>query len=411
MIGTGVFTTTGFLVRDVSSLSAVVLAWAIGGLVALCGALSYGELTAAIPVSGGEYSLLARIYHPALGFLAGWASFVVGFSAPTAASALAFAHYVGAIVPGAPRVPIALALLATLSILHALNVRTSIGFQNAFTVGKIVLVAGFATIGLAFAEPSRIAAPANASLLDAALSSTFAVGLIYISFSYSGWNAAAYIAGEVRRPERSLPLALAAGTLTVAALYMALNVAFVSSAPRDALSGQVEVAHVAAVALFGDSAANAVSGLIALGLVSTVGALIVAGPRVYEQMGRDLPALGVLALRREGAGPAAAIAAQAVAAAVMIVSASFDALLAYIGVTLSLFTALTVVGVFVLRWREPTLSRPYRVLGYPVTPALFVALEAWVIAHTVVERPRSSLAAAVTLGAGALLYLWARRGR
>ncbi len=404
MIGTGVFTTTGYLVRDLGSLPAVLAAWVIGGVVALFGALAYAELVAALPHNGGEYQLLSRIYHPAVGFTSGWTSLVVGFSAPIAASAIAFGSYLHALFPVIPEGASALTLVGVMSVIHAVRVTVGGRVQNALTVGKVVLILVFVAGGLAVGDLGRITTSHGRPFAEAVLSPDLAIGLIYVSFAYSGWNAATYIAGEVRRPERSLPLALLAGTLLVTLVYLALNVVFLASAPASDLSGVLDIGHVAAVHLFGQAAGRLLTATIALGLVSTVGALIMTGPRVYEAMGRDHAWLRPLATRSVRGGPVVSIAVQALMSGAMVLSTSFDTLLTYIGFTLSLFAALTVVGVFVLRVREPGLARPYRTWGYPLTPIMFVALMGWMIVYAIAKKPEVSIAGFVTLAAGFVVW-------
>jgi len=408
MIGTGVFTTTGYLVRDIGSLPAVLVAWGLGGVTALFGALAYGELVAALPHNGGEYQLLGRIYHPAVGFVSGWTSLIVGFSAPVAASAIAFGEYLNAALAtdAIPPVASGLALIVGVSLVHAVGVGAGGRIQNALTIGKTVLIVAFIAAGLVAGDFARFTEDTGHPFASALVSPGFAVGLIFVSFAYSGWNAAAYVAGEVRQPERNLPRALAAGTGLVTALYFGINAAFLCAAPAAELAQANErVGHVAAVGLFGPVAGRFLAGLIAIGLVSMVGALAMTGPRVYEAMGRDYPLLKLLATRRGGGGPVYAIALQSSVAAVMALTASFDTLLEFIGFTLSLFAALTVVGVFVLRAREPGLARPYRAWGHPVTSVLFVALMLWMIAHTMIQQPLVSLVGLGTIAAG--LALWA----
>lgn len=412
MVGTGVFTTTGFLIADIGSLPAVLLAWLLGGVLALFGALAYGELVAALPHNGGEYQLLGRIYHPAIGFLAGWVSLVVGFSAPVAASAIAFGQYADAAFGEGPLGPTAqgILLIVALTLIHTARVGIGSGIQNVLTAGKVLLILGFVAGGLLAGDLARIGEGSERDLVSATFSLELAVGLIFVSFAYSGWNAATYVAGELRQPERTLPLSLFLGTTTVTLLYLGLNVVFLAAAPAEVLvAAEARVGHAAAVGLFGEDAARVLSAIIALGLVSTVGALVMTGPRVYEAMGRDYAALAFLSKRRPGGGPLTAMLLQSGIAIVMVVTATFDELLTYIGVTLSLAAALTVVGVFVLRRREPDLPRPYRAWGHPVTSIVFVILMAWMIVATVVERPTIALVAAGTIGAGLVLYLAVRR--
>ena len=405
MIGTGVFTTTGFLVRDVPSNPAILAGWLLGGLLALAGALAYSELTAALPRNGGEYQILARVYHPALGFIAGWISLIVGFSAPIAAASLAFGKYLSAIAPSVHPTVASVSLVLLLSALHAAHVRIGGGVQNVLTIAKVLLVAIFIVGGMLRGELSLVTQAGSASVGEAILTPAFAVGLIYISFSYSGWNGAAYLAGEVKNPQRTLPLALTTGTLVVTLLYVGLNATFLAAAPRATLSGVVEIGHVAAQALFGARAGNALSAVIALALSSSVSAMVMAGPRVYQAMGVDCPRLAWLARRGAKGGPIYAIALQAAVALTMVATATFERLLSYIGFTLSISAGLTVFGVFMLRAREPQLQRPYRALGHPFTPAAFTLLSLWMVIHSLVSRPIVGLFGLGTLLSGGVLYL------
>jgi APA family basic amino acid/polyamine antiporter len=411
MVGTGIFTTTGFLVRDLRSPVAVLAAWTLGGVLALCGAFSYGELAAALPRNGGEYQLLGRIYHPAVGFAAGLVSLVVGFSAPLAASALAFGHYLSAVVPGVRPMAAGIGIVVLMAVPHAIHVRLGSWAQTAVTALEVALVLAFVAAGAVHGEPSRLLAPPGPSLAVAG-TPAFAVALIYVSFAYSGWNGAAYVAGEVSNPSRAVPRALLLGTSIVVVLYLALNLVFLAAAPPGELAGVVEVGHVAAVRLFGPGAGRVLSALIALVLASSVSAMLMAGPRVCDTLGTDYPSLALLARRTRHGGPAVAVALQAATAVAMILTASFGALLTYIGFTLSLFAGLTVLGVLVLRRREPTLPRPYRTWGYPATPLLFAVLSAWMVVHAVIEKPASSWAGLATAIAGLALHaLLGRRGK
>lgn len=409
MIGTGVFTTSGYLLADLRSAPAVLAAWLLGGLLAMAGALSYAELVAALPKNGGEYHLLGTVYHPALGFASGIVSFVVGFVAPIAASALAFGSYLRAVWPDIPEVPAAIGLVLVLCTVHSLRVRFGSGVQNALTVFKILLVVGFVVVGVAAVRQPERLLEAERPLLDAALSPAFAVSLVWVTFAYSGWNAGTYIAGEMKDPARSLPRALIAGTLLVTVLYVAVNLVFLAGAPAEALHGVREVGHVAAVHLLGPDAGAMLSLVIALGLVSTVGALVMTGTRVLDAMGRDHGALAVLARRATGGGPWVAVWAQGGLAIVLVATASFDALIGYIGLTLSLFAALTVLGVIVLRWRAPALARPYRTWGYPVTPLAFGGLMLFIVVRSFGERPGVGLAGLGTIALGVILWLLVRR--
>ncbi len=405
MVGTGVFTTTGFLVRDLGSNPAILLCWVLGGVTALAGALAYAELTTIMPGNGGEYLILSRVYHPALGFVAGWTGAIVGFAAPIAAAAIAFSKYLGAVFPGLPTGGAGVALLVGVTVIHVVHVKAGGRFQDVFTIGKGLLIVVFIVAGLIAVETSHLADPPTQSMIDATLTSKFAAGLIYVAFAYSGWNAAAYIAGEVEDPARNLPRALFAGAAIVTVLYVALNVVFLSAAPAEALAGKVEVAHVASVHLFGEAAARVLSAIIALGLVSTVGAMVLTGARIYEAMGTDYPKLAWLARRSKVGGPVNALSVQCVLAIAMIGTASFDQLLSYTGFTLTIGTALGVGGVVVYRRRAPDVPRPYKTWGYPVMPLMYVALALWMTIGMLYEQPIIALSGLATVAAGLVVYV------
>ena len=397
MIGTGVFTTSGFLLADLHSPGIVLTAWAVGGVVAALGALSYGALARRIPESGGEYLFLSRTLHPAAGYIAGWLSLLVGFSAPLAGSAFAFGEYTKTWLPGWPPQFAGTLLVVGFAAVHSWHVQRGAWIQNAAVVLKVALIVGFAAV----AAP-RLPAPAPTPAAPASLAA-FGVALVWISFSYSGWNAAVYVGSEVRDAERTLPRALLLGTGLVTALYLALNFVFVFAAPTTQLAGKLEVGRLAAEALGGRAWANAVTAIVALALVSSISSLIMAGPRVYARMAADgcLPR-GLAA----GHGPPrTAIALQAGLALVMLWSASYEWLLTYMGFTLSLGTAATVAGLIALRRREGA-SLP--VPGWPVVPVLFVAAVLAMTAFTVWRRPVESLFGLGTLALGWLAWKWTR---
>ena len=388
MIGTGVFTTSGFLLADLHTPARVLLVWAGGGVFACLGALSYGALARRIPESGGEYLFLSRTLHPAAGYVAGWISFLVGFSAPLAFAAYAFGEYSKVWWPGcSPRLS-GTFLLLLLSLVHGANVRHGAWIQNLTVVLKLALLSGFVALALA---RLRVPTAAPATQLNV---STWAVALMWVSFSYSGWNAAVYVAGEVREPERNLPRALFIGTLLVTMLYLLVNAVFVYSAPVQELAGKPEVGRVAAGALGGAAWANALTSLVALVLISSVSAQVMAGPRVYAKMAADgyLPRWLIMRDRP----PRGAIAFQAVVATAMLWSASFEWFLTYIGFTLGLSTAVTVLGLIRLRIREgPGLI----IIGWPWVPLTFLFGVAVTTVLSVIAKP---VATATGLGTVAL---------
>ncbi|RFP65357.1 amino acid permease [Hymenobacter lapidiphilus] len=405
MVGTGVFTSLGFQVLDIQSGFALLMLWVVGGIIALCGALSYGELAAALPRSGGEYHYLSKIYHPALGFLSGWVSATVGFAAPTAAAALALEQYASSVWPGLPPKLLAVSVVLLLTLVHGISSRAGSRLQVAVTALKVVVLVCFIGVGLLVAMPQPLAftpqGPADWQLL---LSPAFAVSLIFVSYAYSGWNAAVYLTGEIDQPQRNLPRILLTGTALVLVLYVALNFIFLYSTPISALKGQVEVGFVAATSLFGPGGGRLMGGLIAALLVSTISSMIFAGPRIVQVMGEDLPALRFLAKRSAAGVPVRALLFQLALTLLFVMESSFAQVVVYAGFILTLFTFLTVLGLFVLRVRQPELVRPYRAWGYPLTPLLFLLLNGWTLWYIARDKPTETLYGLATLVAGLLVY-------
>ena len=404
MVGTGVFTSLGFQVAGIQSGFALLMMWVVGGLVALCGAVCYAELATAMPRSGGEYHYLSQIYHPALGFLSGWVSATVGFAAPTALAALALGRYAQSVWPGVSPPALSVAVVLALTLVHGLSARVGSRLQVVVTALKVMVLVVFIGVGLLVGQGQPLTYAPTAAGWQAVLSPTFAISLVFVSYAYSGWNAAVYVTGEIANPQRNLSRILLAGTAAVLVLYVGLNYVFLRSTPLAALENQVEVGFVAATSLFGSAGGRLMGGLIAALLVSTISSMIFAGPRIVQTMGEDLPALRWLA-GRSGAGiPVRALALQTVITLAFIIWPGFEAVLVYAGFVLNLFTFLTVAGVFVLRWRQPRLPRPYRAWGYPVTPFIFLLLSGWTLWYILLDKPTESLYGLLTLGLGLVVY-------
>lgn len=404
MVGTGVFTTLGFQVMDIQSGFVVLMLWAVGGLIALCGALCYGELAAAMPRSGGEYHYLSQIYHPAVGFLSGWVSATVGFAAPTALGAMALGSYAASVWPTLNPLWLSVGVVLVLTGIHASSSRVGSRLQIVVTAAKVLVLVAFIGVGWLVAEPQPIQFAPQPTDWSQLLSPTFAVSLIYVSYAYSGWNAAVYLAGEVKTPQHNLPRILLVGTTVVLLLYVGLNFIFLYSTPVANLAGQVEVGFVAANQLLGPAVGRLMGGIIAGLLVSTISSMIFAGPRIVQVMGEDLPALRAMAVISKTGIPVRAMLFQTALTLLFIFTATFKAVLLYAGFVLSLFTFLTVLGLFVLRWRRPELPRPYRAWGYPLTPLLFLALSAWTLLFILRDNPTESLYGLGTLLIGLGIY-------
>ncbi|MCC3154859.1 amino acid permease [Hymenobacter sp. BT770] len=409
MVGTGVFTSLGFQVMGIQSGFALLMLWLVGGLIALCGAVCYGELAAAMPRSGGEYHYLSQIYHPALGFLSGWVSATVGFAAPTALAALALGEYAKSLFPTLQPTWLSVAVVLLLTVVHGSSTRIGSRMQVIITALKVVVLVVFIGAGMVVGEGQPLSFLPDDAGWQAMLSPTFAVSLVYVSYAYSGWNAAVYVTGEIENPKRNLSRILLAGTAVVLLLYVGLNYVFLRSTPLAGLSGQVEVGFVAATSLFGPFGGRLMGGVIAALLVSTISSMIFAGPRIVQTMGEDIPALRWLAPRSRAGIPVRALLLQTVITLAFVLKPSFKEVLVYAGFVLNLFTFLTVLGLFVLRWRRPDLERPYRAWGYPITPLVFLGLSGWTLAFILRDKPTESLYGLATLGVGLLVYFLAMR--
>lgn len=386
MIGTGVFTSLGFLLLDTTNFVTIMLLWLFGGVIALCGALVYGELGAVMPRSGGEYHYLREIYHPIVGFMSGWASLIVGFAAPVALASMALARYLYMVYPVFNPTVIALIMLVLITSLHAYDVKAGGAVQRYFTIFKIVIIVLFIVCGLFMPEQYQDVSSSFADFsLDEIFSVGFAVSLVWVYYSYSGWNASAYMAGEIKNPQKNIPRSLFVSTVIVTVLYILLNAVFLLAAPVDKLTGQVEVGFIAAQYIFGEGIGNVAAILIALLLVSSISSMVFLAPRVSQVMGEDTYILRPLSRRSKKGTPHVAIWVQFTISFLLIITNSFELVTKYTGITLSFFALLAVIGIFVHRKRYPDVPRPYKTWGYPVTPCIFIALISWSIVYLIVE--------------------------
>ncbi len=411
MIGTGVFTSLGYQVGDLPSPFVILLLWVVGGVVAFCGALVYCELAVALPKSGGEYHFLSQIYHPSVGFAAGFVSVAIGFAAPIALVAMAFGDYLSAAIPGLHPRMLSYALLLSVAAMHTIAVGASGAFQVTVTALKVAVLIGFLVIGFSrgnLAEADFSPTPEAPALL---LSPAFAVSLMFVLYSYTGWNAVTYILSEVKNVQRTIPLALLIATALVSVIYVALNMLFLRSEPMASYEGQIEVAEIAATALFGDNGGRLMAGLVGGGLIASLSAMTWAGPRVSQAIGRDLPAFRFLQKTSPGGVPRRALLLQTLVALVFLATATFETVLIYAQFALVACSFLTVLGIFVLRRRQPEASRHFRCWGYPVTPLVYLAVTAFALLYTATEKPWEAVAGALTLAFGLLLYfLSSQRG-
>ncbi len=424
MIGTGIFTTTGFLAGDLGDAWTILLIWVVGAGCALIGAFCYSELGVNLPSSGGEYVYLTRAFGPTWGFMTGWVSFFAGFSAPIAAAALAFSDYIGYFFPatkqenavytiGAGALSLKLggaqltacALIAIFTLINFFGVRRVARLQNVLTTVKVLVLVTFIFLGLSAGSGSwqHFSEPAARTSTNP-LPAQFAISLFFIYVSYSGWNAATYVAEELKRPARTLPIALAVGTALVAILYVGLNITFIYAAPLESMKGKLAVGSFAASNLFGPSVAGIFSALMALSLVSTVNAMVTIGPRVYYAMAKNGAFFGAAArVSRRWHTPVIAIASQGVCAMLM-TATPFAELFFYIGITLNFFAVMSVASLFIFR-KKPGWQR-LRVVSFawPLVPLLFILIGVWMFLFGMTLEPKVSLAAIVTIVTGAAVY-------
>jgi len=414
MIGAGVFTSLGYQALGLPSSFPLLLLWLVGGIVALCGALSYGELAAMFPRSGGEYNYLSRIYHPAYGFLSGWVSATVGFAAPVALAAMALGRYANSVYAGIHPQVIAIVVVVTLSIVHSISINTGSVFQRYSTAIKVALIFFLIIAGLSVSTNTQtvniLPQEGDWSLV---FSSSFAISLAFVSFAYSGWNASAYLANEITEPKKNVPRSLFFGTALVMVAYILLNFVFLYTVPIKELAAKqvanlstpLEVGYLSAEVIFGTVGGKIMGACIALLLVSSISSMVFAGPRVTQVMGEDIPLLAKLATKSANGLPVYAILLQSTISITLILTTSFDAVLYAIAFVLDLFTFSTVLGLFVMRIREPKRERIYAAWGYPISPAIFLLATGWTMYFLLTERTQESLIALALVLLGLLVYI------
>lgn len=405
MIGTGVFTSLGFQLMSINSAFAILVLWLVGGLIALFGSFVYGELGAAMPRSGGEYHYLSQIYHPIAGFLAGWVSITVGFAAPVALASMALGSYTTKVFPTLNPIAVASITLIIITLIHSWDIKKGSSFQNIFTIFKVILILVFIICGFTVTPQfQNISFTPDTIAWKEIISPAFAVSLIYVTYAYSGWNASSYIASEIKNPQKLLPKSLLFGTLIVTILYVFLNITFLITAPAADMNGQVDVGYISAFNIFGELGGNIMGMLISFLLISSISSMVFVGPRVSQVMGEDYNILKVLAFKNKKNIPLYAILIQSTISLIMIFTGSFEQVLTYTGFTLNLFTFITVVGVFVHRYKFKNAERPYKSFGYPIVPILFLIIMGWTLFFLLTERTLESVLGLITVFSGLIIF-------
>lgn len=382
MIGTGVFTSLGYQLVNIQSVFPLMMLWIVGGIVALCGTLVYSELGAALPRSGGEYHLLSRIIHPSIGFGAGIVSATVGFTAPAVLAAMALGSYLSAVIPGLDQTLIAAIVILGFHGLHMMSVTWGTKFQDGSTAIKIGLILIFIAFGLFMDAPQSISIWPKLGDGAVMLSSGFAVSLVWVSYAYTGWNSAVYVAGEIHDPKQNISRSMLMGTAFVMVLYVLLNYVFLYSAPTDAIVGQVEVGYISGIRIFGKMGAKIIGIGISILLLSTVSSYVYIGPRIMQIMGEDHAFIGFLKEKNSDEIPLNAFWVQLGISFLFILKSSFEQVLMYAGISLIITTTLTVISLFILRINEPDLDRPYKVWAYPFTPMIYLIINCWILFYS-----------------------------
>jgi APA family basic amino acid/polyamine antiporter len=433
MIGTGIFISLGFQVLDngIPDPFAILVIWLLGGLVSLCGAMAYGEVATTVNKSGGEYAFLSELYHPLVGFVSGWISMIAGFSAAIAGLALATGEYFipllginhdATVNLGFFDFPIS-KIVATIAILLVVavqlrGVRFGGIFQNYITYLKVALIAVFLVMPFIFAgnyEPSGVSFMPSDKSFDTIFGLPFAGALVWVMFSYSGWNASSYIVGNLENPRKNLPFSLVVGTLIVTVIYLLMNFVFMYVATFEELApkdfARIDIGNVVATKILGSKVGLIFSGVFSLALISGLSAMFIAGPKVVQQIGKDYSSFRLLGKETESGAPKYAVLLMCVVSLILIYTSSFKQIVEYIGITLTLFSILTVFGVFILRWRKASTENTVKTWGYPITPIIFILLMIWMIIFFVYDNPMILVWSLVTMVPAVVIYYFSKNDK
>jgi APA family basic amino acid/polyamine antiporter len=428
MIGSGIFFATGAIAETLPSPGGVLLVWAFGGLLALTGALSCAELSASLPYAGGDYIYIREAYGKLMGFLSGWSSFLVTFSGAIAFLAVSFtgfaafffpalgseqalfsAGFLGLSINVTVGTIFSIAVVLLVSALHSIGVKQGTFTQNVLTILKIGALLAIIVLGVFFGNGSTEHFKPLFDWGTIGQSSVFGAAFIPAIFAYSGWNAIIYIAGEVQQPERNLPRALLMGNLIVIALYLAINMVYIYAVPVTEMKGALRVSEVATTALFGRQTSAWITAIITVSVLGALNVVTMLGPRIYYAMARDGVFFKGLARVHPTFGtPMSAIVLQAIWASFLILTGTFGTLFTFVSVIITLFSALTIGSVIVLRWKRPDLNRPYKLWGYPVVPILFILAHLWIVWGSLTHKPVESLWGLIIVSLGIPAYFYWR---
>lgn len=416
MIGAGIFTTSGLLLAQLQDPGLLLILWAIGGVIALCGALSYGELGARFPRAGGEYAFLSELFSPLAGFLSGWVSFFVGFTAPVAASSLAFSEYLIRTLPDGGgfaqivliKKAIAIGIILVFTLIHYFGLKSGSKVQNLLTILKVALILVLVIAGFVFGEGSFEHFRVQIEVADGwAGMKTMGLALMWIMFAYSGWNASTYVGSEVLNPVRNIPRSLITGTLFVMLIYLLLNTLYVYAVPAAEMEGVISIGGEAANHLFNRTLDQFFSLFIAIILLSAISVLTIIGPRVYFAMAQSGHFFRMAKKINRSKVPGISILMQSGLAIVFVVSGTFEQIITLLSFALGIFPIMAVIGVFKIRQRgQSKMKTPW----YPAPQLLFILFSITILVLAFLERPvESSIALGIIL-VGVPVYFLLKRG-
>ena len=411
MVGTGIFTSLGYQLLEINSIFTLMLLWAIGGLIAFCGALTYSELATIYPRSGGEYSLLSTIIHPSIGFGAGVVSATIGFTAPTVLASIALSSYLSAIFKNIDTLLFSIFIVTIFNIIHARSITIGTIFQNISTLIKIIFIFIFIGFGLNIENPQEVTLLPVKGDLDLIFGAPFAVSLVWVSYAYTGWNSVIYVAGEVENPHRNITKSMLISTGIVMILYLLLNYTFLFTTPIKTLKGEIEIAFLSGIEIFGINGGNVISIGISILLLSTISSYVYLGPRTLAIMGQDYKELKFFNKKDLKGIPTNAFTLQFLISILLILTSSFEQVLMYTSICLIITSSLTVFSLFFLRFKDKDMHRPYRAFGYPFTPLIYLILNFWILFYSFSESTFESIVGALIFLCSTLGYFLLNRVR
>ena len=408
IIGAGIFSTPGLVAQHLTHPGWVLVAWGLGGCIALAGALSLSELGAAFPHAGGDYTYLHRCFGPFPAFLYGWLFFTISGTGSIAALAVAGGDYAADLLPGIPPLAVGLVLIGGLTAVNVAGLRAGAVTQNALTVLKFVALGGVVLLALlapGHPEPAVVAAGAGTAGIPA---SGLALALVPICFTYMGWNAAGYVGGEVKRPGRTIPRGLLLGTVAVTLLYLVVNAAFLHALPPDQMAGDTLVATRACASVLGDGASRLVSALVLVSVIGCINGMVLAHGRVLYAMAREGHFLRLFArvhpVRRS---PDAALWLQGAWASLLMLTGTFERLVGYVTFVMVAMATAVVIGVFVVRARG--VEAPFRAPLHPAAPVFFVVASLWILVGVARFAPtNAAIGVAMAVVGGVVYGIWRR---